>query len=92
MLVRGVQQYYTSFSLDQYDDYDDDGSIIDGDGASEMMMDDGVSVHHKVLKSWETDYIRGYKATRGPILYVMENFPDKLNFQGLYVLQLATFK
>ena len=35
--------------------------------------------HYRVLMSWESDYLRGSKATRGPILYAMEKVPDQLN-------------
>ena len=35
--------------------------------------------HFRVLMSWESDYLRGSKATRGPILYVMETMRGKLD-------------
>ena len=34
--------------------------------------------HYRVLMSWESDYLRGSKATRGPILYAMERLPEQL--------------
>lgn len=45
--------------------------------------------HQKVLMSWETDYLRGSKATRGPILYAMEKFPEKLEHDGKLCLYTA---
>ena len=35
--------------------------------------------HYRVLMSWEADYLRGTKATRGPILYAMEKVRDQLD-------------
>ena len=35
--------------------------------------------HYRVLMSWETDYLRGSKATRGPILYAMEKVREQLD-------------
>ena len=38
-----------------------------------------VRTHFRVLMSWEADYLRGSKATRGPILYAMEKEPEQLH-------------
>lgn len=46
--------------------------------------DDEGSAHHKVLKSWEADYYRGTKATRGAMLYALEKVPEKLESDGKF--------
>lgn len=41
--------------------------------------------HYRVLMSWETDYLRGTKATRGPILYAMEKVREQLDaIEGMH--------
>jgi hypothetical protein len=41
--------------------------------------------HYRVLMSWEADYLRGSKATRGPILYAMEKVREQLDsIEGVY--------
>ena len=57
-------------------------------GSSEEVSDSEETVHFKVLKSWESDYLRGCYATRGPMLYAMEKFPEKLNYEGIICYQI----
>ena len=48
--------------------------------------------HYRVLMSWETDYLRGSKATRGPILYAMEKVRDQLDsIEGMDILQCTRY-
>ena len=44
----------------------------------EVKSDDTLSNHHKLLMSWEPDYLRGLNATRAPVLFAIEKMKDKL--------------
>ena len=55
------------------------------DGGGKEDSEGEESLHFKALRSWEADCTRGTKATRGPMLYMMEKFPEKLNFDGMYI-------
>ena len=50
------------------------------DGVDDRVLEDKEEsrTHFRVLMSWESDYLRGTKATRGPILYAMEKLPSQL--------------
>lgn len=60
--------------------------------SSQVPLDDRVlqdseesRTHYRVLMSWETDYLRGTKATRGPILYAMEKVREQLDaIEGMH--------
>ena len=36
------------------------------------------SNHYRILMSWERDYPLGLQATRAPVLYALDNFPEKV--------------
>ena len=56
-----------------------DSTSVNASGDDRILEDSEESrTHYRVLMSWESDYLRGSKATRGPILYAMEKLPEEL--------------
>lgn len=63
----------------------------DGSIAEDRVLEDSDEsrTHFRVLMSWESDYLRGSKATRGPILYVMDKMPEQLEaIKGQFLLSM----
>lgn len=56
------------------------GSASQNTSGDDRILEDSEEsrTHYRVLMSWESDYLRGSKATRGPILYAMEKLPEEL--------------
>ena len=73
------------------------GSSSGGREGSQVPKDDRVlqdseesRTHYRVLMSWESDYLRGSKATRGPILYAMEKVREQLDtIEGVCVFVIT---
>ena len=56
-------------------------------------QDKTMSNHYRILMSWERDYPLGLRATRAPVLYALDNIPEKVKaVKGQFLLPTVLAK